>query len=127
MAATATIVAIIAQTVAGTGSFACPTEAAAVNVQTWMNDYGIRPVLGHDPLPASAYRQIPPTAVRSVQSSAADNDCAFLGVGAQGQLIGTRDGYVFAHWPTLGEDLWVPLRMVACKLDGLSPFNFSCG
>jgi hypothetical protein len=41
--------------------------------------------------------------------------CRFLGPGNKGTLIGVRDKYVLAHWPSLGEDLWVPSRAVVCE------------
>ena len=104
---------------------ACNTEAQVVQVMQRVPEMTVR-FAKQEPSAGT----VPAVAILAQAYMATDfvGSCALILAGRHGEVVGFRDAYVYAHWPELGEDLWVPLKGVSCteSMKG-SPFRFECG
>jgi hypothetical protein len=124
LAASPVNVTVVPDKETGLGTTACPTEAGAVDVRDTIDYYRDHTFFGETEIVPSVERA--KKAFMQSVGRAADNGCGFLGLTARGTLIGIRDQYIYAHWPALGEDMWVPTRAVVCQPAGMGKLRFAC-
>jgi hypothetical protein len=102
MAGTAAIVVVIAQGLAQLGTLACPTEQGAVEVKEVIDYYKTHTFAHEAEIVPSGNGE--KRALHLALGTGVNHGCGFLGVGSSGTEIARRDGYVLAHWPSLGAD-----------------------